>query len=536
MAIRLTYLLTLTALVVGCTEAPQDEPEPTRIEAIITPQGGRMASPDGRMVLEFGPGAVTEDTLIWAEPMATTTLGPQWAEARRVLAPYRFGPAGQTFNVTGTLTFIVDSDDLLHDEQHADPTDPTAARYGWRIAGSSDGGELELAEGIVQSGADTTTIRGGLTHFSEYAVIPAFTERLITTCTECSVGQRGAAFLEITNNRQRPITQVRGSFSSSGPIVLSGETTRAAEARGETPTPNTERYGPASISGGETIYTAADFFCSDVGSGSVQSTGAANITAPINCIAGEGNSHGGRATTYGTLSPLPTVRVVPSCQNNCVVGNDYFATVFLTNGHPTGLGAISGSVRGGTPVSVDDENISLSTFASGAVSTTSVSFRCDETGAGMISVSLSRTSGASFGALEPITCVDSAGSSTPVLDGSLKEHLLHNCGEAGCQVGRTYNGVAWAKSSLEAADYVLVNAAPSGGLQLVYNEEWLEYLGYYPEVVSLNAELAPDGYAAVPFSFRCTKPGNASFAVSMFAKVSGINTERNVDVLCVAAD
>ncbi|GAA4467391.1 hypothetical protein GCM10023189_50990 [Nibrella saemangeumensis] len=138
------------------TIKPVGEPLGALISKSIGPEGGIVASPDGRVSLTIPAGALKATTTISIQPITSTAPS-------RIGNGFRFSPHGQTFDKPVTITMAYEPDSLSSGQPQV-----------LQIAYQNSKGIWETVDAVtVNERAHTVSVL--TTHFSDYSIFESYT-------------------------------------------------------------------------------------------------------------------------------------------------------------------------------------------------------------------------------------------------------------------------------------------------------------------------------------------------------------------------
>jgi hypothetical protein len=187
--------------------------------ATIGAAGGRLVSLDGRLTLDFPPGALAADTPITIRRLEPDELSPELV-ALGAKVVYELTPDGLQFPVPVTATFLLDGSPLAPDGS----LDGDAVLL---YTADGSGPELLAEQQVVLDGAkDAITASGQLTHFSNVFSVdrPGLANLKGTVPAVVLVGASfDVSFLLTLGVPGAPSDVVHVDQTPPGPVVYTGE-------------------------------------------------------------------------------------------------------------------------------------------------------------------------------------------------------------------------------------------------------------------------------------------------------------------------
>jgi len=135
------------------------------VEALVGPDGGTVATRDGKFTLEIPPGALDEDTEITIRELNSNEFPEELANLENpesLDSVYELTPFGQEFNLPVTVSVTLDSKPVQNDGS-------IASNLAFVLHSSADGFEfLENPTLELDGGNDIAIVSGEIDHFSRF--------------------------------------------------------------------------------------------------------------------------------------------------------------------------------------------------------------------------------------------------------------------------------------------------------------------------------------------------------------------------------
>ena len=211
-------LVALIAAALACSLG-SDDANGTASSLIEAAAGGNLTSQDGALKIEIPPGALNEDTEISIRPVPKEDLPDELGELEGADGGYLLEPDGMTFDVPVTVSWEIDSTDLVSEGgYHAQ------ALVSW-----SEQNGLEPLDELtteVSLGGDTAMLQGTIDHFSYITRQDgALDVTLVEVNDEQIVGTSFNAIVEFgigVSMHGVILADIGGHFIASGQVSLAG--------------------------------------------------------------------------------------------------------------------------------------------------------------------------------------------------------------------------------------------------------------------------------------------------------------------------